>query len=578
MMSTSTTPMTPKAQETNFVFVGGPVLTGRGTGIRSKVVQAGMRQKQHQRRKDAVAEINKLLVDRTTACSCRPKSTPLAPLPRHSQGQQPIKPRVRMMSKAQVGSVCCSFCGRYIRSYNALHPSSSSSSSSLYDIGSGLEPTIPVNETTSRLRVHEIFSFASRHVLPNLRGSLDLPDLYQTWAFPFDHDQLKLFTFLWSSKRHEGVLRLAYNMPPDPAELKEELVLKGLTLRALRKEVTSYTEQKAIDSIVRCMLVLAVNDTETATQRLCREPSPFTPTFTGLHALEFYGGRDYNRLHWENMYKLLANHEGIQRLRPFALAWQISVADLTNAAHTLRKPLYPMIDVHGQQLELDPPLVLFAPDASDDLRKPGSGFNELLLMEQPVHQRLVNVFSHVGELSYAMDIIPTQSHSPRLLELLADSRDLVHHRLFSLPNEDDAPGQILRLDGQSTGQEQFLELYLTCRLAVLLYATHVTFPIPRSSVVRSVLLHSLCPKLQFLAQQGFSSPLFLWCTSVALVALDETGPFAETLGLFQKVSRDLHITTLPSLLNLLHLFAWSDTAIQHHNSRMERYLSGNLSS
>jgi hypothetical protein len=482
-----------------------------------------------------------------------------------------------MVSKAQVGSVCCSFCGRYIRSYNALHLSSSSSSS-LYDIGSGLEPTIPVNETTSRLRVHEIFSFASRHVLPNLRGSLDLPDLYQTWAFPFDNDELKLFTFLWSSKRHEGVLRLAYNTPQDPVELREELVLKGLTLRALRREVTSYTEQKAIDSIIRSMLVLAVNDTETATQRLCREPSPFTPTFTGLHALEFYGGRDYNRLHWENMYKLLQNHEGIQMLRPFALAWQISVADLTNAAHTLRKPLYPMIDVYGQQLELDSPLVLFAPDTSDDLRKPGSGFNELLLMAQPVHQRLVNVFSHVGELSYAMDIISTQSHSPRLLELLADSRDLVHHRLFSLPNEDDAPGQILSLDGQSTRQNQSMEFYLTCRLAALLYATHVTFPIPRSSVVRSVLLQSLCPKLQFLADRGFLSPLFLWCTSVALVALDETGPFAEVLGHFQKVSRNLHITTLPSLLNLLHLFAWSDTAIQHHNSRMERYLSGNLSS
>ncbi|KAL4861449.1 hypothetical protein BDV12DRAFT_66852 [Aspergillus spectabilis] len=276
------------------------------------------------------------------------------------------------------------------------------------------------------------------------------------------------------------------------------------------------------------------------------------------------------------MYKMLGNHGGIQVLRLFSLAWQICVADLTNAAYTLRKPLYPMIDVHGKELGLDPPLALFAPDTCDSLRKLGSGFNELLLLEFPVHQRLLEVFSHVGELSHAMDIIAAETHtSPQRLQLFADSRDLVHHRLFSAPNESDAPAQVLYLDGQSTSQEQSLQIYLTCRLAVLLFATHVTFPIPRSSVVRCMLLHSLCPKLQLLADQGIFSPLFLWCSSVVLVAVNEAHPFAEIfVGLFQKACRNLHVTSLPKLLSLLHLFAWSDSATQHRYSRMEGYLSG----
>jgi hypothetical protein len=111
-----------------------------------------------------------------------------------------------------------------------------------------------------------------------------------------------------------------------------------------------------------------------------------------------------------------------------------------------------MIDVHGKELDLDPPLALFAPDACDLLlRRPGSGFNELLLMEHPVHRRVVEVFSHVGELSYAMEIIAAESYtSSQRLKLLADSRNLVHHRLFSLPNEEGAPEQILSFDSQST--------------------------------------------------------------------------------------------------------------------------------
>jgi hypothetical protein len=53
------------------------------------------------------------------------------------------------------------------------------------------------------------------------------------------------------------------------------------------------------------------------------------------------------------MYQLLEKHGGIETLRLFALAWQVSIADLLHAAHTIRKPLYPMVDIYGQRLELD---------------------------------------------------------------------------------------------------------------------------------------------------------------------------------------------------------------------------------
>jgi hypothetical protein len=472
--------------------------------------------------------------------------------------------------------VRCPFYNRHIRSDGPLL-----TGGSVHDLGSGIfDPMIPINERISKLRVREIVSFASKHIFPNIR-SLDLPDLYRTWAVPFDDDELKLLTLLWSSKYHEGVLRLTYGAPEDSAGLKEQLTLKGLTLRALRKEVGSYTGQKPVDSIIRCIFVLAVNGT--VSERIYREPSPFAPMFTGLHGMEVYGSRDYDLLHWKVMYQLLEKHGGIEALRLFALAWQVSVADLLHAAHTIRKPLYPMVDIYGKRLELDPPLVLFTPYGCGDShnnatsQKPGSGFNELLFMEPPVYQKLVTVLSHVGELSYVMDYMSTQPYDPRLLDVLADSRDLVHHRLFSLPNEHDTPDQILQLEVQSNSDThgRSMNLYLICHLAMLLYATHVTFPLPRPTVVRGLLLRSLCPRLQSIVGQDCSSPLLLWCTSLALIALDGTGPSDEILVRFKNLCRNLQVTSLEKLLRILRSFAWADSAVQHHHAKMKGFFLAN---
>lgn len=519
-----------------------------------------------------MAEINKLLKESTTAdYRCRVAIVPLAPSQslarktREPKNEGPMADLVR-----------CPFHNSHIRSDDPLL-----TGGSVHDLGSGIfDPMIPINERFFKLRVREIVSFASRHIFPNIR-SLDLPALHQTWSFPFDDDELKLFTLLWSSKYHEGVLRLTHGAPEDPAGLKEQLTLKGLTFRTLRKEVGSYTGQKPVDSIIRCIFVLAVNGA--VSERIYREPSPFAPMFTGLHGMEVYGSRDYDLLHWKVMYQLLQKHGGIEALRSFGLAWQVSVADLLHAAHTIRKPLYPMVDIHGQQLELDPPLVLFASYGCGDShnnamsQKPGSGFNELLLMEPPVYQKLVTVLSLVGELSHVMDYMSTQPCDHRLLDVLADSRDLVHHQLFSLPNEHDTPDQILQFEVQSNSDthERSMKLYLICHLAMLLYTTHVTFPLPKPTVVRGVLLRSLCPRLQSIICQDCSSPLLLWCTSLALIALDGTGPSDEILVLFKILCCNLQVTSLEKLLSILRSFAWVDYAVQHHYAKMKDFFLAN---
>ncbi|KAJ5369268.1 uncharacterized protein N7496_009028 [Penicillium cataractarum] len=558
----------PRSQENRFVFVGQPALTGvGGSGIRSKLIREAQRRTQAQRQENGMAEINKLLKQRAAArCSCRRTTVPETPS-QFLTGGQPEGP---------ADLARCSFCRHIPRSRDSLF-----ANERVHDLGcTVLDPMLPINEKTSRLKLNERFSFACRHIFPKLR-SLDLPDLYRTWAFPFDNDELKLFSFLWSSKYHEGVLRQISGVPEDSVGLKEQLTLKGLTLKALRKEVASYTRQKPLDSIIGCILVFAVNGT--TSERLYRDPNPFTPTFTRLHGLEAYGSRDYDPLHWNILCELLEKNGGIEGLHYGALAWQVSVADLTNAVHTLRKPFFPIMNFYGQKLELPSPLALFAPYVHGDIcndaksQKAGSGFSELLFIEPPVHEMLVTAFSHVGELSYVITCMSTQS-DPQLLDLLASSRNLVHHRLFSLPTEDDPPDQILQIDTQSTGgtTERSMELYLICRLGVLLYATHVTFPSPRPTVARGQMLRSLYPRLLSIVGRGFSSPLILWCTSLALIAFDGTEYSGQISLLFKELCRNLHVTSLEKLLGILRSFTWVDLAVMHHYTNIEAYIGGNL--
>lgn len=104
---------------------------------------------------------------------------------------------------------------------------------------------------------------------------------------------------------------------------------------------------------------------------------------------------------------------------------------------------------------------------------------------------------------------------------------------------------------------------------MLLYATHVTFPVPRSIAVRERLLYSLCPKLQSFISQGFSSLLLLWCTSVALIAADGTERYNEVLFLFKKLCFTLQVSSLEKLLEILRSFAWVHAAAHHHYPKMK---------
>ncbi|KAL4956992.1 hypothetical protein BDW69DRAFT_191938 [Aspergillus filifer] len=232
-----------------------------------------------------------------------------------------------------------------------------------------------------------------------------------------------------------------------------------------------------------------------------------------------------------------------------------------SAVQTISKPIYRIVGVDGRPLDLQPPSLLFQPYGHHDSQVvAGSGFQDLFYLWPPIRQEIVSVFSHLGQYSSVIQHFSGEAYSPAVLDLLGDSRNLIHHRLLSLPNEDDPIELILQCKDQSAAENELSrEIYLTCRLSAILYAVHVTFPIPRSKVLRQSLLESLYPRFERLHSQKNFQPLILWCVAVAMSAMDDPEPLVSYMA---HLTQDSGIYTLAKLVALLKSFAWVEAAVK----------------
>lgn len=237
-------------------------------------------------------------------------------------------------------------------------------------------------------------------------------------------------------------------------------------------------------------------------------------------------------------------------------------ADLMNAAHSLTKPLFPIVDVEGNVTTFLPPLHAF-PFPGDPSRQTKLGFRVLLLSHPPVKEAIVDVFLHLSLYSTMVQRRYGQSLEPSHCDRFADFRNQVHHTLFSLPDENDPPETVFDMgDLPPDDLSVSHELYLTCRLAAKLYATHVTFPVPRSALLRAIILPPLTSKLDQITRT-ISSPLILWCATVAAIAVEETPETPENRLLTELVKRlcqELKVTSYTCFMDILQSFAWVEVA------------------
>ncbi|KAL4814993.1 hypothetical protein BDW67DRAFT_186285 [Aspergillus spinulosporus] len=383
-----------------------------------------------------------------------------------------------------------------------------------------------MDATASRLKVHELLDFTTTTLWPHFRAQDYASNCCRSWVYPLEEsNQLLLYAVLWAASYHRDILRITCGAAEPQLESNERLELKSLVLQELQKEVANISEPHSPDALVRCILYLAVNERHKT--RILRDSSPFSPPFMDLQALDSYRSRDYHPLHWKVVQEIVQRFGGIQNLRVFALAWLLCLSDLMT----------------------------------------GSGFHDLFYIWAPVRQELVSVLIHLGQYSSIIQHYAASGEpcSPAVLDLLGDSRNLIHHRLLSLPDENDPTEAIIQCKGQTDAETDLSrEIYLTVRLSAILYAVHVTFPLPRSQPVRESLLEALYPRLDELCTQNVSQPVILWCVTVAMSMPDKTASAPSTLVSFMaRLCQDVGVDSSDKLVALLESFAWVDAAVQY---------------
>ncbi|KAJ5666560.1 hypothetical protein N7462_010969 [Penicillium macrosclerotiorum] len=235
---------------------------------------------------------------------------------------------------------------------------------------------------------------------------------------------------LWCTSCHRDVLRISYGSNP-VLDIKDQLYYKGRILNLLREQVTDFAKEEWRDGVIMAIF---------------RDPNPFTPPFVDMQSLSFYGSRDYHTLHWIVIYNMLRYLPGgIQSIKLFALG----CADLMNAAHSLTKPLFPIVDVEGNVTLFPPPLRAF-PFPADPSEKIELGFRDLQSSHPPVKDTIVESFNLLSLYSTMLQWRYCQQLDPSDCDRFADFRNQVHHTLFGLPDERDPLETVLEIRDLST--------------------------------------------------------------------------------------------------------------------------------
>ncbi|KAL3430971.1 hypothetical protein BDV09DRAFT_177368 [Aspergillus tetrazonus] len=624
-------PRAKNAPPGQFMFVGGPTLNGQSGHVRSTLLRRVLAEKKTKQREDAASKLDSMLNSRakgrfqgpepSSASGSWPGTGPGSgsalyisnecrcgsgveqwegvrtgrdllglgqALGLEASHKTPANHRTLRPDHSQDGlgaggmqdptlalqaSSCCPTCGR-VRTLPAAPAAASVShlddqfpalpSPQLLGAGRS-DPLLPLDATASRLKMHELLDFTTTTLWPHFRAQDYAASCYRSWVYPLESNKLLLYAVLWAASYHRDILRITYGAAEPQLESKEQLELKSLVLQELQKEVANISETHSPDALVMCILYLAVNDRHKT--RIQRDPSPFSPPFMDLQALDFYGSREYHPLHWKVVQDIVQRLGGIRNLRVFALAWLLCLSDLMSAMQNLTKPIYPIVGIDAKPLDLQPPSLLFRGLARETA---GSGFHDLFYIWPPVRQELISVFIHLGQYSSVIQHYAASGEpcSPAVLDLLGDSRNLIHHRLLSLPDENDPTEAIIQCNGQTDAETDLSrEIYLTVRLSAILYAVHVTFPLPRSQPVRESLLIFLYPRLDSLCTQNVSQPVILWCVAVAMSMLsmpDKTARAPSTLVSYMaRLSQNAGVDSPDKLVALLESFAWVDAAVQY---------------
>ncbi|RHZ54403.1 uncharacterized protein CDV56_104943 [Aspergillus thermomutatus] len=363
-----------------------------------------------------------------------------------------------------------------------------------------------------------------------------------------------LFTaFLFGSLSHRRCQWINGHIPDGAFRPRDQRLLQQCeyeTISLVNKAFSDPDRNRILgDSIILSVICMAHNIADDNDRRRNRN-IPFTPPLTRLQWLDVYASLPPNLVHLRGLIELINLRGGLKNITLPGVATTVSFSAILTASYLLSKPLFEYIPLHAPRQGLNLQELLGYTSLDVQL-----GFGRL--RQIGFTPEMADVFQALRVYTNIVIEHMKESQPNPDLSLICDQRNLVQYHLLSLPSASDLASCFPSRHHET--------VYEACRLAALIYAVGVTFPLPSQCTP--------LPRLAKLVHEALQTPdaPFIWAHSQARVALlwiltlggiaaenlPEREWFVHTL---RQAASNHGICRWPDLKAVLEFMLWYDAA------------------
>lgn len=290
----------------------------------------------------------------------------------------------------------------------------------------------------------------------------------------------------------------------------------------------------------------------------------FKPHVRNLSWVNLFGRLAGDTLHGQALAELVNRRGGLDGFTTLpSLHESLALADVIDSSSNGSSPRFPSIWNAEHYLQaLDPAMQLLAGDTE------GSAFTWNVPDGLP--ENLCATLQRLAAVDKMLDDFSRRTVSRSDDYCISELSSAVQHELLSIQ-----PWSQLEPTERAGSSEAMYEL---CRLASIIYATAVIFPVSASDPWLEKLLRQLRHLLETINvfEQGPErAPLLVWAIFVASMAAFWTKHRIFFTNLLRKTLHEFGLTSWDQVNMLLNDFLWRDSACQHGSTTLWKFLNLN---
>ncbi|OAG41588.1 hypothetical protein AYO21_04290 [Fonsecaea monophora] len=318
----------------------------------------------------------------------------------------------------------------------------------------------------------------------------------QGW-FPMAlNDTVALHSLLFGALSHKRLNLLKGSaQPDDPAVVHLEMDMRRCEAESISLINKALRDSKNVitDAVIVSVLAMATNAWDSTLQRFQTQPVTqpiFDPLLKSLQWLDVYGLLSAHPVHAAGLVQLIALRGGLNNIQTTGLAAIISYSGVIQASRTLTQPVFPFVPLadDGDRTATLWGMLGTCPNELRDEFTYSSLFDLGLTTELAVVWVAMQRYEH-GVERFVDGALPDLD-----LARLCDRRNLIQHTLLSLPSHADLPSAT-----------RPRPIYEPTRLAMLIYALTVIFPLPAQTAPIPILVRQLKSALRESDMRSISS-------------------------------------------------------------------------